>query len=116
MKKLENKTVNIVSEKFIQVDDKFQLLSADSKTSYFELTLQIIRTPHPQNGLGDLEEQGTRLKLQSIVKAAIEDKKKEVEFEDADAKLLATNMSNIKYVVLDQGLVDFQKLIKSFGK
>lgn len=90
---------------------EFTLEDVKQKTSYFELIIQAVKTPS-QEGLGDLEEQMQRMAILAKVKKAKEAKVEFIELEDAEAKALTRFQINVKYAILDENLIAYQKLIK----
>jgi hypothetical protein len=115
MKTIENKTMEFDVIKYEQ-DGAMMKFVSKAKTNTFESLLQVIKQPDPQNGLGDLEEQHLRMKLLSKVKVAMEKEDPSIEVEDADGKFLAKNIKHIKYVILDEGLIEFQEMVQALGK
>jgi len=82
--------------------------------SFFGLFLELVKKPAPNSGIGDLEEQLLRMDLIGKFKAAIDEKKASVTIGDAPAEFLKRHVVNLNPLVVCQGFIDFQKLIKSW--
>lgn len=82
--------------------------------SFFDLFLELVKKPDPNKGLGDLDEQLLRMDLIGKFKTAIDEKKESVTIGDAPAEFLKRHVVNLNPLVVCQGFIDFQKLIKSW--
>jgi len=82
--------------------------------SFFDLFLELVKKPDPNRGLGDLDEQLLRRDLMGKFNAAIDEKKTSVTIGDAPAAFLKRHVVNLNPLVLCDGFIDFQKLIKSW--
>ena len=127
MKKIENKELELELVKYNQnaSGKRLEVVSHSTNTTTLDLLLQIVKTPHAQNGLGDLEEQSLRLKVLGKIKDGIsklaKDKAKKspksplvLELEDEEAKLLKSNIKNVQYLILDEGLIAFQQEVNKW--
>ena len=92
---------------------EFTLDDVKQETSYFDLMIQAVKTPVEGSGLGDLEEQMLRMSILTKIKKAKEtDGVEHVELEDAEVKALIKFQPNVKYAILDENLIAYQKFIK----
>jgi len=82
--------------------------------SFFELFLELVKKPDPNKGIGDLDEQLLRMDLIGKFKAAIDDKIESVKIDDGPAAFLKRHVVNLNPLVVCQGFIDFQKLIKGW--
>ncbi len=82
--------------------------------SFFDVFLELVNRPDPNRGIGDLDEQLLRMDLIGKFKTAIDEKKESVTIGDAPAAFLKRHVVNLNPLVVCQGFIDFQKLIKSW--
>lgn len=82
--------------------------------SFFDLFLELVKKPDPNKGLGDLDEQLLRMDLIGKFKTAIDEKHASVSIGDAPAAFLKRHVANLNPLVVCQGFIDFQKLIKGW--
>jgi len=82
--------------------------------SFFDLFLELVKKPDPNRGLGDLDEQLLRMDLIGKFNTAIDEKKASVTIGDAPAEFLKRHVVNLQPLVVCQGFIDFQKLIKNW--
>jgi len=130
MKKIENKEVGLEITNFRTAEGKrFEVMNNYSTTSYFDLLLEIIKTPEPGGGLGDLEQQQVKFKIlnkiQDGLKKVKDEKDKDepdltklnkinISLEDEEAKVIKTSMAHVKYLVLNEDLIAFQKKVSKW--
>lgn len=89
-------------------------LETTTTRSFFDLFLELVNKPDPNRGIGDLDEQLLRMDLIGKFKTAIDEKKESVTIGDAPASFLKRHVVNLNPLVVCQGFIDFQKLIKGW--
>lgn len=113
---LKNKEFDLEFEVYNFENEVLKFITKKDKSTYFEQLRRVIKQPHAQNGIGDLEEQRIRLGLLGMLEAAVSDKKEEIKIPETDARFLAKNMDNVKDFVLSKGLTDFRTIISNWNK
>jgi len=92
---------------------EFDLEGIDKKASYFDLIIQAVNTPG-KDGLGDLNTQMMRMTiLKKVKEAQVKKDVDHVDLEDAEAIALVEFQENVRYAILDENLINYQKLIKN---
>ena len=112
MKTIVNKELDVELVELRQSAETNQFVQVPQtrKTSFGDLLVQLAKQPKGQEGLGDLEEQMARMEI--IKRAKTAEVGADITLEEAEVAILKGNLAFFNVVLLDEGLIEFQKLIK----
>jgi hypothetical protein len=116
MPTIKNKEFDLVMDHYELKSNSTTIehLETTKTRSFFDLFLELVKKPDPNTRLGDLDEQMLRMDLVGKFQAAIDDEKESVTIDQAPAAFLKKHVVNLNPLVVCQGFIDFQKLIKGW--